>query len=63
MQKDTMPVLPQPVFNEGSVIPDPTRFKTSTPPTDLQYKEIEKLLKTQVVGFDPSRFHRTNSIN
>ena len=55
MQKYTTPVLPQPVFDEGSVIPDPTRFKTAHPSDKLQYKDIEKLLKTQVVGFDPSR--------
>ena len=55
MQKHTTPVLPQPVFNEGNIIPDPTRFKTAHPSDKLQYKEIEKLLKTQVVGFEPSR--------
>jgi len=55
MQKDTTSVLPQPIFNEGNVSPDPTRFKTAHPSDKLQYKEIEKLLKTQVVGFDPSR--------
>ncbi len=55
MKKHTTPVLPQPIFNEGNVSPDPTRFKTAHPSDKLQYKEIEKLLKTQVVGFDPSR--------
>src|SRR6267142_4117905 len=55
MKKHTTPVLPQPIFNEGNVNPDPTRFRTAHPSDNLQYKEIEKLLKTQVVGFDPSR--------
>ncbi len=55
MKKHTTPVLPQPIFNEGNVNPDPTRFRTAHPSDKLQYKEIEKLLKTQVVGFDPSR--------
>ncbi len=55
MQRDTTPAFPQPIFNEGSVTPDPTRFKTTHPSDNLQYKQIEKLLKTQVVGFDPSR--------
>src|SRR5262245_9444269 len=55
MQKNTMPVFPQPIFNEGNVIPDPTRFKTAHPSDKLQYKEVENLLKKDVVGFDLSR--------
>jgi len=55
MPKDATSGLPQPIFNEGNVTPDPTRFKTAHPSDTRQYKEIEKLLKTQVVGFDPSR--------
>lgn len=50
-----MPTFPQPIFNEGNVTPDPTRFKIAHASDNQQYKEIENLLKTQVVGFDPSR--------
>jgi hypothetical protein len=55
MPRDTTPAFPQPIFNEGNVTPDPTRFKTPHPSDTPQYKEVEKLLKKQVVGFDPSR--------
>src|SRR5215469_8239411 len=50
-----MPTLPQPIFNEGNVLPDPKRFKIAHPSDKQQYKEIQNLLKTQVVGFDASR--------
>jgi len=53
--RGTTPAFSQPIFNEGNVTPDPTRFKTYHPSDKAQYKEIEKLLKTQVVRFDPSR--------
>jgi hypothetical protein len=55
MPLDATLAFPQPIFNEGNVTPDPTRFKTRHPSDTSQYKQIEKLLKTQVVGFDPSR--------
>jgi hypothetical protein len=55
MPKDATSGLPQPIFNEGNVTPDPARFNTAHSSDTRQYKEIEKLLKTQVVGFDPSR--------
>jgi Calcineurin-like phosphoesterase len=50
-----MPAFPQPIFNEGNILEDPTRFKTAHPSDKLQYKEIQNLLKTQVVGFEASR--------
>jgi hypothetical protein len=50
-----MSTLPQPIFNEGNITPDPTRFKISEPSDSQQYKEIQKLLKKNVVGFTASR--------
>jgi hypothetical protein len=47
--------LPQPIFNEGNITPDPTRFKVPHPSDKQQYKEIQKLLKKDVVGFTASR--------
>jgi Calcineurin-like phosphoesterase len=55
MATQMTPAFPQPIFNEGNVTPDPKRFTTRHPSDTAQYKEIEKLLKKQVVGFDASR--------
>jgi hypothetical protein len=55
MPRDLSTTLPQPVFNEGNVIPDPTRFKTSHPSDKQQYKELGNLLKKDVVSFPNSR--------
>lgn len=47
--------LPQPVFDEGNITPDPTRFAKPHSSDNQQYKQIENLLKKDVVSFDPSR--------
>jgi hypothetical protein len=47
--------LPQPVFNEGNITPDPTRFKVKHPSDSQQYKAIQNLLTKDVVGFSPMR--------
>jgi hypothetical protein len=56
MPRDANTVLPQPVFNEGNITPDPTRFRIKHPSDKQQYADVEKLLRKDVVGFDPSRF-------
>lgn len=56
MPRNASTPLPQPIFNEGSVTPDATRFKTAHASDTQQYKEIQNLLKKDVVGFDASRF-------
>jgi Calcineurin-like phosphoesterase len=55
MPRNTVTPLPQPLFNEGSVTPDPTQFKVAHPSDTQLYKEIQKLLTKDVVGFSPSR--------
>jgi hypothetical protein len=55
MPRNTLTALPQPVFDEGNIMRDPTRFKTAHPSDTNQYKEIQNLLKKDVVGFDSSR--------
>src|SRR5580693_8742519 len=55
MPRELSTPLPQPVFNEGNVTPDPRQFKTKHPSDNQQYKEIEKLLTKDVVAFDQSR--------
>jgi hypothetical protein len=55
MPRSTMTPLPQPIFDEGSVLPDPTRFRTAHPSDSQLYKEIQKLLTKDVVSFSPSR--------
>src|SRR4029077_1551294 len=55
MPRNTITPLPQPIFNEGSVSPDPTRFRTAHPSDSQLYKEIQKLLTKDVVSFRPSR--------
>ncbi len=47
--------LPQPVFDEASITPDPTRFKVPDPSDSALYKQVQDLLKKDVVGFDTSR--------
>ncbi len=49
------PLFHEPVFGEGKVTPDPTGFMEKHPSDTALYKEVEKLLKTEVVGFDKSR--------
>lgn len=55
MPRELSTPLPQPIFNEGQVTPDPKRFKTKHPSDNQQYKEIEKLLTKDVVPFVQSR--------
>ncbi len=49
------PLFREPVFGDGKVSPDPTGFIKNHPSDKQLYKEVEKLLKTQVVGFAKSR--------
>ena len=55
MPREKSTPLPQPVFNEGNLTPDPKQFKVKHPSDTQQYKEIEKLLTKDVVSFEPSR--------
>ncbi len=55
MPRDASTPLPQPVFNEGNVTPDPSRFNTTHPTDGPQYKALGNLLKKDVVSFDRSR--------
>ncbi len=55
MPRDTTTAFPQPIFNEGSAVPDPARFKTPHASDKLLYKEVQNLLKKDVVGFEASR--------
>ena len=55
MPRDHSTTLPQPVFNEGNISPDPSRFKEKHPSDTQQYKAIQNLLKKDTVSFDPSR--------
>jgi Calcineurin-like phosphoesterase len=66
MPRNLSTPLPQPIFNEGQITPDPKRFKTRHPSDNQQYKEIEKLLTKDVVPFvqsrvQPSDVHRLES--
>jgi hypothetical protein len=49
------PVFREPVFNEGVSSPDPTGFARPHPSDSAVYKQIEDLLKKDVVAFDKSR--------
>jgi len=49
------PLFNEPVFNEGVATPDPTQFRQSHPSDTQQYKQIQNLLKKDVVGFQASR--------
>jgi Calcineurin-like phosphoesterase len=55
MPRDTSTPIIQPIFNEGNLTPDPKRFKIKHDSDKQQYKEVEKLLRKDVVSFDPSR--------
>jgi hypothetical protein len=46
------PMFHEPVFEEGEVTPDPTGFMADHPSDTALYKEVQKLLTTEVVGFD-----------
>jgi hypothetical protein len=49
------PMFHEPVFDEGKVSADPTGFLQNHPGDAQLYKQIEKLLTTEVVGFQKSR--------
>jgi hypothetical protein len=49
------PIFHEPSFGEGKVLPDPTGFEVEHPSDNNIYKQVESLLKTEVVGFDKSR--------
>ena len=53
--ENTITPLSEPVFNEGSVNPDPTRFKIEHPSDTQLYADIKKLLTKDVVVFKSSR--------
>lgn len=51
----SQPMFQEPIFSEGTVTPDPTGFVEDHPSDAKLYREVEKLLKTKVVGFPKSR--------
>ena len=55
MPREKSTPLPQPVFNEGNITPDPKRFKVKHPSDNQQYKAIDSLLTKDVVTFEQSR--------
>src|ERR1700677_592730 len=55
MPRNALTALPQPIFNEGSITPDPTQFKTKHPSDTKLYDQIQDLLTKDVVSFSPSR--------
>ena len=42
MPRNALTPLPQPIFNEGSVTPDPTKFKTKHPSDTKLYDQIQE---------------------
>jgi Calcineurin-like phosphoesterase len=55
MPRSENATLPQPIFSEENITPDPSRFKTKHPSDAALYKEIGSLLLKEVVGFSASR--------
>lgn len=49
------PLFQEPVFDERKVTPDPSGFIVEHPSDRALYREVKKLLKTAVVGFEKSR--------
>jgi hypothetical protein len=49
------PLFQEPIFDEGKVTPDPSGFIVEHPGDRALYREVKKLLKTAVVGFEKSR--------
>jgi hypothetical protein len=49
------PLFHEPVFGDGKVTADPTGFVEQHPSDTALYNQVGNLLKTAVVGFDPSR--------
>ena len=54
MPRNTTSPRPQPIFDDGSVTRDLTRFRTAHPSDSQLYKEIQKLLTKDVVSFSKS---------
>ncbi len=54
------PVFHEPVFNETVRSADPTGFLTQHPSDSALYKQIQEMLKKDVVGFEPSRMANTD---
>lgn len=48
-------LLDQPIFSEPGITADPMGFGTPHPSDSATYAQIGNLLKTEVVGFPPSR--------
>jgi hypothetical protein len=55
MPRAAMTTLPQPIFSEAQVTPDPTRFGTPHPSDDALYNKLSDLLSKDTVSFPPSR--------
>jgi hypothetical protein len=55
MPRNEATPLVQPIFNESSATPDPTRFKVKHPSDAQIYQQIENLLDKDTVSFDQSR--------
>jgi hypothetical protein len=53
MPRNALTTLPQPIFNEGSVTPDPTKFKTKHPSDSKLYDQIQSLCR-QLQPFAPA---------
>ena len=51
----SQPIFHEPAFSEDKPLPDPTGFETKHPSDDATYKQIENLLKKDVVGIRHSR--------
>ncbi len=49
------PIFTDPIFGEDQTLPSPTGFKTKHPSDNATYKEVEDLLKKNVVAIPPSR--------
>src|SRR5262245_56844587 len=49
------PTLPDPIFSEDQALPSPTGFETQHPSDNATYKEVEDLLKKNVVPVPKSR--------
>ena len=55
MPRNESAILSQPIFGEQDVTPDPEKFTKKHPSDSAIYKEVESLLRKEVVGFDESR--------
>jgi hypothetical protein len=55
MPRKQSSTLPQPVFDEASITPDPTAFKVTHPSDTAQYNAIQSLLTKNVVPIPATR--------